>query len=208
MKPRPKVSLRASMPDPGFVARSSPWVDFSFTSFYLKDRVGNFLNFGVQAGGYFFEHLRLTARLVAPTEVVRDEGDSSGSSFGGNGATFTVTRREPSRHMSLLYGASLGLVVSNDRSFVFGPNIGFVRTDVEDYGTAVVVGLPFEWTTARNLRVGFELSIGHATGGSAKNSCTTNTGGVTTSCGLTTTDRQGGTAVVFSYYMGWSLGRL
>lgn len=207
LKPPPRLSLRAKLPDPGFVARSSPWVDFSFTSFYLKDRVGNFLNFGVQVGGYFFEHLRLSARLVAPTEVVRDER-SGDSSFNGGGASFRVTNQMASRHMSLLYGASVGLVVSNDRSFVFGPNLGFVRTDVEDYGTAVVVGLPFEWTTARNLRIGFELSIGHAAGGSSLNRCTVNTNGVATSCGVTSTDRQGGTAVVFSYYMGWSLGRL
>lgn len=209
LKPPSKANLRVKMPDPDFVARSSPWVDFSFTSFYMKDRVGNFLNFGVQAGGYFFEHLRLSARLVAPTEVVRDDADADGSSFGGGGGgTFRVTSTEPSRRMSVLYGASLGLVVSNDRSFVFGPNVGFVRTDVEDYGTAIVLGLPFEWTTSRNLRVGFELSIGHASGGSARSSCITNTGGITTSCGVSKSEREGGTAVVFSYYMGWSLGRL
>jgi hypothetical protein len=207
LKPRSKPPSRAAMPNPDFVERSSPWVDLSFTNFYLEDRVGNFVNFGVQAGGYFFKHLRLTARLVAPTEEVREESYSS-SSFSGNGATFRFTSRAPSRSMSVLYGASAGLVISNDRSFVFGPNVGFVRTDVEDYGTAIVVGLPFEWTTARNLRVGFELSIGRASGGTARSSCTTNSAALTTSCGVISEERPGGTAIVFSYYMGWSLGRL
>lgn len=208
MKPSSRAASRLDLPDPDFVARSSPWVDFSFTNFYLKDRVGNFLNFGVQVGGYFFEHLRLSARIVAPTESVHDQ-HYNGAEFSSSGPSFRLTRLEPSRHMSVLYGASAGLVVSNDRSFVFGPNIGFVRTDVEDYGTAVLVGLPFEWTTTRNLRVGFELSIGHATGGTSRTSCTSeSSGGVVTSCGVGSADRQGGTAVVFSYYMGWSLGRL
>ncbi len=173
----------------------------------MKDRVGNFLNFGVQAGGYLFGHLRLSARLVAPMEEVRDNR-SSASSFSGSGAIFRVDSKAPSRSMAVLYGASVGLVVSNDRSFVFGPNIGFVRTDVEDYGTAVILGLPFEWTTSRNLRVGFELALGHASGGTERSACTTNTSGITMGCGTSTADRQGGTTVVFSYYMGWSLGRL
>ncbi|MDF3067752.1 MAG: hypothetical protein K0R38_3353 [Polyangiaceae bacterium] len=209
VKPRVRVAQRARMPDPDFVARSSPWVDFSLTSFYMKDRVSNFLNFGAQVGGYFFDHLRLSARIVAPTEEVRDQSDGFSSFDGGGGPLFRTTRKAPSRSMSLLYGASVGLVVSNDRSFVFGPNIGFVRTDVGDYGTAVLVGLPFEWTTASKMRIGFDFSIGHASGGTTRSTCTqTDSSGLTSSCGMTVNDRQGGTTVVFSYYMGWSLGRL
>lgn len=207
MKPSSaRAGSRARLPTPDFVDRASPWVDFSLTSFYMKDRVGNFLNFGVQAGGYFFQYLRVSARVVAPLEEVRD--NRSHSDFANSGPNFLVTNSTPSRNMSVLYGASLGLVVSNDRSFVFGPNLGFARTDVEDYGTAVLVGLPFEWTTGSNLRVGFELAIGHATGGSALDRCTTGGTGVSVSCGVFNAERQGGTSVVFSYYMGWSLGRL
>ena len=95
-------------------------------------------------------------------------------------------------------------MVTNSKSFVFGPNLAFVRTDVEDYGTAFAFGLPFEWTTARNLRVGFELALGHAFGGSFRTACVSGT----TSCGLGRQSRPDGTAVLFQFYMGWSLGRL
>jgi hypothetical protein len=211
LRPQHALRSRESSAVPGFVARSSPWVDFSLTSFYMDNRVGNFLNFGVQAGGYFFEHLRVSARVVAPLEEVTDNRNtysSVGGFSGPGGSTFQDVRKASSRNMSLLYGASIGLVVTNDKSFVFGPSLAFVRTDVEDYGTAVLVALPFEWTTARNLRVGFELALGHASGGTARSACTSTTNGITTSCGVVSSDRQGGAVVLFQYNMGWALGRL
>lgn len=207
LRPRATVGPTARTAHQEFVARASPWVDLTLGSFHLEDRVGNFLNFGVQVGGYLFEHVRVSARLLAPTEEVQDQ-HTEFSTFSGDGITLFSTTPAPSRSMSVLYGASLGFVLSNDRSFVFGPNIGFVRTDVEDYGTAVVVGLPFEWTTARSLRVGFELSIGRASGGTAFGRCTARAGSVATSCGLSATEREAGTAVMLSYNMGWALGRL
>lgn len=206
---RPKPS-RHSAPDAGFVSHASPWVDFSLTSFYMADRVGNFLNFGVQAGGYLFDHLRLSARLVAPLETVHDDRNaySSGGFGGGGGTTFQNVTKSSSRNVSLLYGASVGLVISNDKSFVFGPSLAFLRTDVEDYGTAIMVALPFEWTTARNLRVGFELALGQASGGTERSACAVTSAGVTTSCGVSSANRQGGAMVLFQYNMGWALGRL
>lgn len=202
--PRP-----AGAPDPDFIARSSPWVDLSLTSFYMNERVDNFLNLGVQAGAYLFEHLRISGRLVAPLEQVSDSrsGDFSIPPVGfGN---FRFTNDSPSRSVSVLYGGSVGLVISNDRSFVFGPSLAFMRTDVEDYGTAVMVALPFEWTTAKNLRIGFELAVGQATGGTRRAVCIeSNSNGSASPCGVVQREREGGAAVFFQYYMGWSLGRL
>jgi hypothetical protein len=205
---RPTVPKRLKPAEPDFLERASPWVDFSINSFYLDKRVGNFLNFGVQVGGYFFQRLRLSARLVAPLEGVTDQNADRPTSSSSDGVTFRSVTTVPSRNMSALYGATLGLVLTNDRSFVFGPSLGFLRTDVEDYGTAVVVGLPFEWTTAQSLRLGFELALGRATGGRSRASCSSFTSGFATSCGTTLVDRSGGTTLMFSYYMGWSLGRL
>jgi hypothetical protein len=184
---------------------SSPWVDFSLTSFYLDGRVGNFLNLGFQVGAYAFDRLRISARFVTPLENVTDTygGSSQVPAFPSGG---TIVSRVSSRQVSMLYGASVGLVVTNSKSFVFGPSLGFVRTDVEDYGTAVVLAFPFEWTTKRSLRIGFELDLGHAVGGSSRTSCIT--GNPIASCGLQTLDRPGGTTVLFQYVMGWSLGRL
>lgn len=178
---------RQSSPD--FVKRSSPWVDLALTSYYLDDRVDNFLNFGVQAGAYLFDRIRVSGRLVAPLEEVHDS--ASYYSYGGT----TID----SRSISVLYGASLGLVISNSRSFVFGPSLAILRTDVEAYGSAWFVTLPFEWTTQNNLRIGFELGMGHAFGGEVRRR---------TSQGITVQDRQGGTSLLGQFYMGWNLGRL
>lgn len=189
-------------PPEDFLRHASPWLDFSLTSFYFDERVGNFLNLGAQFGVYALDRLRLSARFVTPLESVEDGAvHNYGLVPSGGGVR---TDRIASRSISMLYGASLGLVVTNSRSFVFGPNLGFLRTDVEDYGTAVSLGLPFEWTTKTNLRVGFELALGHAVGGSIREACISGT----ISCGLTKRERPGGTAVVFQFYMGWALGRL
>jgi hypothetical protein len=201
-RPLPEVVPQA--PD-DFFQRTSPWVDFTLTSFYMENRAGNFLNLGVQFGGYFFERLRLAGRVVVPLEDVNDDLShySSGSSSSGSGAF----RRIDARSLTMLYGASAGLLITNSRSFVFAPSLELQRTDVEAYGTTLAFGLPFEWTTRRNLRVGFELAIGHSFGGSVNEICQTFTSPVT-SCGTASIDRPSGTSVLFQYYMGWALGSL
>jgi hypothetical protein len=205
--------LRTSNPQPSkpevagdFVTRSSPWVDFSLTSFYLENRAGNFLNLGVQFGGYVLERFRFSARIVAPLSEVTDDLSSSPLLVGSSTGSGSY-QRVNSRSMALLYGVSAGLMISNSKSFVFGPSVELQRTDVEDYGSAVLLGLPFEWTTAKSLRVGFEIAYGHAFGGSYKEVCQTSTGPAT-SCASRRVDRAGGNAVVFHYTMGWSLGAL
>jgi len=188
-----------------FVVNASPWVDFTLTSFYMENRVGNFLNLGVQFGGYLFERMRVAGRFVVPLEDVNDDLShySTGTNPTGNGSF----KRRDARSMSVLYGASVGLLVTNSKTFVFGPSIELQRTDVEAYGTTLAFGLPFEWTTRKNLRIGFELAIGHAFGGSSEEICTT-FGTPVASCGTRTVDREPGTTVLFQYHMGWSLGGL
>jgi hypothetical protein len=205
-QPAPLAPLAPLAPSGDFLTLASPFVDFSFTSFSLEARTSNFLNFGIQLGMYAFEHLRLSARLVAPLDDVGDgyrNYDTFSPVFGGSGESFSSV---PSRSMSALYGASAGLIVTNSRSFVFGPSLGFLRTDVEDYGTAVVVALPFEWTTQRNLRMGFEFALGHAVGGTARSVC--RSGSPVMPCGIKERQRPGGTAVLAQFYMGWALGRM
>jgi hypothetical protein len=109
--------------------------------------------------------------------------------------------------MSMLYSASVGLLITNSRTFAFAPSVEFARTDVSAYGSAVLLGLPFEWTTLRNLRVGFEFALGHSFGGNLKEACRTATT-PPVACGVRTTDRPSGTALLVQYYMGWSLGAL
>lgn len=189
---------------PDFVLRSSPWVDFTLTSFHLEDRTGNFLNLGMQFGGYLFERLRVAGRIVTPLEDVADGYSTYGVGQSNGVQTF---ERVKARSMSLLYAVSAGLLITNSRTFAFGPSVEFQRTDVAAYGSAVSLGLPFEWTTPRNLRVGFEFALGHAFGGTLREACRTATAPAV-SCGIRTTDRPSGTAVLVQYYMGWSLGAL
>jgi hypothetical protein len=178
-----------------FVLRASPWVDFSLTNVWIDERVSNFLNLGVQVGGYFFERMRVTGRLVAPLEEMADE--QGGYYFSGNGSYFINGR---SRSVSLLYGASIGLIVASSRTFVFAPGILLMRTDVEDYGTSLALSLPFEWTTARHLRVGFELGLGQGMGGTQAES-----DGIGDSGGRE--QRPSGTFVLLQFQMGASLAR-
>jgi len=198
-----RASRNGPLAEEDFLKQSSPWVDFSLTSFYLDQRLGNFLNLGAQIGMYAFDRLRLSARFVTPLSDTED-GLVSGSSLPRLSGGGTTTTRVASRSMSMLYGGSVGLVVTNSKSFVFGPSLSFMRTDVEDYGTAFAVSMPFEWTTRRNLRVGFELALGHAFGGTIRTLCRIGT----VACGSGREDRQSGTAVLFQFNMGWSLGRL
>lgn len=199
---RPVHEIVPQAPD-DFLRRTSPWVDFTLTSFYMENRAGNFLNFGVQVGGYFFERLRLAGRLVVPLEDVKDDLSHYSSGPGSSGSF----RRINARSLTMLYGVSAGVLVTNSRSFVFGPSVELQRTDVEAYGTTLAFGLPFEWTMRSNLRVGFELAIGHSFGGSVNQICETFTSPVT-SCGTSSVDRPSGTSVLFQYYMGWALGSL
>lgn len=187
-----------------FLLRASPWVDFTLTSFYMEDRAGNFLNLGVQFGGYLFERLRLSARFVTPLDDVSDDHTQLGDLWNDSEHRYA---RVNARSMSMLYGVSVGLVITNSRSFVFGPSVELQRTDVEAYGSTLALGLPFEWTTKRNLRIGFELAIGHAFGGNLEYSCRTFTTPAQP-CAARTRDRPAGTTVLFQYYMGWSLGGL
>src|SRR5438876_786739 len=99
--------------------------------------------------------------------------------LGGLGAGSAAPRRGPhpsarrSRSVSALYSVSGGVLISNSRSFVFGPSLVFQRTDVSAYGSAVELALPFEWITRKNLRFGLELALGHAFGGVTSYQCYT-----------------------------------
>ncbi len=186
-----------------FAVTSSPWIDFTLTSFWMNERVGSFLNLGAQFGGYFFNRLRLSARLVVPLEEVHDDFDtydSFASSPNGDGGFSPVD----SANVSALYSASAGLILGATRSFVFAPGVLVQRTDVSDYGTSVALQLPFEWTTRRNLRVGFELALGHAFGGKVVRPCYAPSG----SCGQDELERPGKSSFLLQFHMGWALGRL
>src|SRR5207244_12849496 len=98
-------------------------------------------------------------------------------------------------------------LISNSRSFVFGPSLVFQRTDVSAYGSAVELALPCEWITRKNLRFGLELALGHAFGGVTSYQCYT-AGSPPASCGTKYLDRPRGHMFLIQYSTGWSLGGL
>ena len=198
-----RLALAALPARDDLLQRASPWVDFTLTSFSMENRVGNFLNLGVQVGGYFFERFRFSGRFVVPLEGVNDNFSHYSSRSTASGSF----RGVDARAVSVLYGVSAGLLVTNSRSFVFGPGVQIQRTDVAAYGTTVAFGLPFEWTTRRNLRIGFELALGYSFGGSVREVCRSFSSPVT-SCGSDTADRPSGVSVLFQYNMGYALGSL
>jgi hypothetical protein len=188
------------------VLQASPWVDFTLTSFWMNERVGNFLNLGVQVGGYFFDRLRLSARLVTPLDRV-DDDHSTHRAFipSENGlGTFQAVK---SADVSVLYTGSIGIILASTNTFVLAPGVLVQRTDVNDYGTSIGVELPFEWTTKRHLRIGFALAVGHGFGGDVLLVCNTNSAPLM-SCGRREVSRPSGTTFLLQYNMGWALGHL
>jgi hypothetical protein len=181
------------------VLKQSPWIDFSLTNFYMDERTGNFLNLGVQVGAYLIDRIRLSARLVAPLEETSDSYHDYTDSL-----DFSSYEQIQSRSVSLLYGLTFGLILSNSRTFVFAPGLTIWRTDVNDYGTTGALSLPFEWTTHRRLRIGFELALGHSFGGESQRQCQFATS-TSSSCAVETEKRPGGTAILLQYQMGWAL---
>lgn len=199
--PLPARSRPSELPK-DFVLSASPWIDFALTSFWMDERTDNFLNIGAQVGGYFVERIRLSARLVAPLEEATDSSTDYGSQ-----PFLSNTENIDSRSVSVLYGLTFGLILSNSKTFLFAPGLSVWRTDVEDYGTTGALSLPFEWTTHRRLRVGFELALGHSFGGEIHRVCSAFTT-TASMCKSDTIEREGGTAVLFQYQMGWALSGL
>ena len=107
-----------------------------------------------------------------------DDNYTSGSSFNDDllGAGYFPTESEPA---AFLFGGSAGVVLASTANFVLAPGVVFLSNDqADDYGSFVGVGIPFDWVTDSGLRVGFEVTIGRAFGGSVLGTCQNNFGGL------------------------------
>ena len=134
---------------------STPFFDLVLVGANWENRYSEFLILGAQAGVFVAGRVRLTARIAFPMESVHDEYYSSGFD----------QRQVNSKALSLLYGASAGIVAVRTPTFVMSPGLAFGRTDVSDYGSMLAVSMPFDWVLATGLRVGLELNLGRAFGG-------------------------------------------
>lgn len=171
---------------------SSPFIDATISGLVLEDRYGDPFVFGVQAGAYLGQAVRLVARLEMPSKNATDDY----SRYGDDYNSFT----RPSADVTLIYGGSLGIVAASSNTFAFSPGLMFLRSDVSDYGNFLGISLPFEWVTSRGLRFGLEAGLGRAFGGTVHYQCSTTVcpGGVPPDA-----DRPAGRAAAIRFEMGF-----
>jgi len=187
-----------ALPPNDAAARTSPWFDLTVATFAWGDRIDQFMNVGVQVGGYIAKRVRISGRAFLPTEDANDEYPASGIL---DGDSYAYVDSDPAR---FLYGANLGVIAASTRSFVLSPGLMFLRSDVADYGTMVGIALPFEWVTATGLRVGFEFDVGRAFGGEVRQQCfPTSITGTCTEGSTRTIAREPGTAFLLDFQIGW-----
>jgi hypothetical protein len=194
--PMPPPLPKPRFPDDAAVT-TSPFLDAIVVGESWQNRVSQPLNVGAEAGAYLGGRLRLVARAAVPAS---DQTDQPGidSSFDSAGY-----QRRASDTPVLFYGASAGVVVYNTQDFALAPGIAFARTDVSDFGTMVAASVPFDWVMASGLRIGLELELGQAFGGSYRYQCQDSTG---SSCGgppQITRDRPSGTAFLMQFQIGF-----
>jgi hypothetical protein len=189
------------LPKPRFpddaAVTTSPFLDAIVVGESWQDRVSQPLNIGAEAGVYLGGRVRLVARAAVPAS---DQTDQPGSDSSFDSAGY---QRRASDTPVLFYGASAGVVVYGTQDFALAPGIAFARTDVSDFGTMVAASVPFDWVMASGLRIGLELELGQAFGGSYRYQCQDTTG---SSCGgppQITHDRPSGTAFLMQFQIGY-----
>jgi hypothetical protein len=116
----------------------------------------------LQGGLFVASRLRIAGRLIAFLSEPEDEVEI----YSSNEFKETATDSP-----SVLYGAALGFAVLSRPTFVMSPSVVFARTDVKDYGSFVGLGVPIEWVMEGGARLGFEIDLGRAFGGSTIERC-------------------------------------
>jgi hypothetical protein len=178
---------------PSAAVAGSPFLDATLGGLFLDERYSDPIVFGLQAGAYLGEAVRLMGRVEMPSTEAKDN-----ASYPPNLTGNAFPQQSPSP--ALLYGGALGLVAIGGQNFVFSPGLTFLRANVSDYGTFLGVTLPFEWVTTRALRFGFAVDVGRAFGGTVHNGCG---GGA---CATVDTDRQAGRGIALRFSMGYGFG--
>jgi hypothetical protein len=194
-KPAPP---RVQLPE-DLAARTTPFLDALVAVGGFEERFGHAFDIGVQAGTFIGARLRVAGRLIAFTSAPEDDVETFGSSeFAGT----------ESDSPSVLYGGAVGLAAVSRPKFVVSPSVVFMRTDVRDYGSFVGIGVPFEWVMVKGPRIGFEIDVGRAFGGSVIERCQNL--GIQQSCvpgEERRVERTAGTAIYLHFQIGWGLFR-
>ena len=114
----------------------------------IDERFSDGLMLGGQVGGYVANRLRLTARFIVPTDPSSESSQSrvTGWSYEDELPDF-------------MFGATVGVVVSQRSSFVFSPGLMLHRTNLASHGTIFGANFPFEWVLRGGVRFGLEASM-------------------------------------------------
>jgi hypothetical protein len=182
-------------------ARTTPFIDAMVAAGGLEDRFSHAFDIGVQAGTFVAARLRIAARLIAFTSSPEDSIESPAFSLD----EFAPTKSDSP---SVMYGGAVGLAALSRPKLVISPSIVFLRSDVKDYGSFIGIGVPFEWVMVKGPRIGFEIDLGRAFGGSVIERCQNL--GVPQSCvpgEERRVDRDAGTAILLHFQIGWGLLR-
>lgn len=175
--------------------RSSPFLDATISLVSMENRFIDPLVFGIAFGAYLGRMVRVVGRLEMPSTTDDSESFDYDEDYpSGYGAVSPGA-------VTLIYGGSVGIVAAHSTAFVFSPGILFLRTDVAEYGNVLGISIPFEWTTTKGLRFGFEAGLGRAFGGTQRLTCA-----YATSCaegGEIERDRDDARALVLRFELGF-----
>jgi hypothetical protein len=195
--PPQMVRARNPFPDNAAVA-STPFIDVIAASVSWENRFSQFSNVGLQAGAYVAGRLRISANIILPTSALTDdyytEYDTAGMGY------YSYQYSKPA---SLLWGATVGVVAVSTQTFAMAPGVAFSRTDVSDYGTSLAAAIPLDWVMASGLRVGLELDVGRAFGGSYHLQCVPQTNQDCTGAPALTLDRPAGSSLLLQFQIGF-----
>lgn len=143
----------------------SPYFDLEYGGLELDNRYQSYGMVWAHFGAYVWERLHLTARAGVAQADADDKTDQSPPP----GYRYDAAEQED---VPGLYGnLGVGYVFSSSGSFMFAPSLTLHLTENSDYGYGVGAMIPFVWVTRRGFRVGFEVSIMRAFGGSVRFTC-------------------------------------
>ena len=175
----------------------------------FSKRFMSFFNVGLQVGTFFVGRVRIAGRvLMFPADPDDEYGsDTSFDSFISNGF-FPIDSEPP----SFLFGGSAGGVLARTANFALSLSAVALTTDqADDYGWFLGVGLPFDWVTDSGLRVGFEVTIGRAIGGTVNAMCQNNFSpqppGTCEVGEIRAFDREDGAGFYSHFHLGWGFNR-
>jgi hypothetical protein len=146
-------------------ARTSPFLDVLVGGTSWGNRFASFFNIGAQFGGFIAARVRISARLQMFPAEPNDEFEFDTID---EGSGFQAQRSDPP---TLIWGGSLGYALASSENFVLAPGVLFMRTDEGAFGNFLGALIPFEWVNDSGIRIGFEVAVGRAFGGSVRGEC-------------------------------------